>query len=103
MVRQLSQHRNALLSSRSELAGQARILLGSGASAQAENALTSLRRVKRDIAATNDALDQIYDLLRPGTERQRRGARSRHRWRSASAGSRQSARPWRCRRASIAA
>ena len=63
-----------LLSERSDLAGQARILLGSGASAQAENALTSLRRVERDIAATNDALDQIYDLMRPGASsvRQRR-------------------------------
>jgi hypothetical protein len=57
---------------RADLAGRARATVASGPE-HAAPYLDRLRAVDREVAATEDGLDRLYDLLRPGAERQ--GAR----------------------------
>jgi hypothetical protein len=58
-----------LLRLRSDAAGRARADLASLGAAQAEPALDHLRAIDREIDATDQSLDQVADLLKPGAER----------------------------------
>jgi hypothetical protein len=70
LAEQIRGRKHGLLQSRQDLATTARAQLASGASVDAENTLQQLRGVDRELAAAEDALDRVYDLLRPGAERQ---------------------------------
>jgi hypothetical protein len=59
-----------LLGQRSQLAGQARGVIASAPADQASQIVSRLRSIDQQIAQTEDALDKVYDLLRPGAERQ---------------------------------
>src|SRR6185369_3589695 len=59
-----------LMESRNALAADARARLASGGGAAAEQSLTQLRDADRELAAAEDALDRVYELLRPGADRQ---------------------------------
>jgi hypothetical protein len=50
---------------RAQTAGRARGLFASRADTEAAAALTQLQLIDRDLAQTEDALDKLYDLLRP--------------------------------------
>jgi hypothetical protein len=60
----------ALSQLRAQAAGEAEAQLASFTSSDAEPALQRLRAIDRDLAATENALDHVYDLLRPGAQRQ---------------------------------
>jgi hypothetical protein len=58
-----------LMRLRSTEAGRAKALLVSS-DPDAQTAVAQLRAIDREIAQNEDALDRVYDLLRPGAERQ---------------------------------
>jgi hypothetical protein len=61
----------SLLAARAQLGGQVRGVIASGLPAAASQAaVAQLRSVDRDIAETEAALDKVYELMRPGAERQ---------------------------------
>lgn len=60
----------ALSQLRAQAAGEAEAQLASFSSSDAEPALLRLRAIDRDLAATENALDHVYELLRPGAQRQ---------------------------------
>jgi hypothetical protein len=64
------QRRTELLAERAHVAGKAKGELVAGIDAGPASALSRLRTLDREIAETEDALDHVYDLLRPGAERQ---------------------------------
>jgi hypothetical protein len=69
----LRQKKLDLLAARAEAAGQARGELAAGATVNAfgdEPSVARLRAIDRELAKTEDALDRVYDMLRPGAERQ---------------------------------
>ena len=55
---------------RARVAGQARGLYASRADLAAISTISQLHSVDRELAQTEDALDKLYDLTRPGAERQ---------------------------------
>src|SRR5205085_582513 len=55
---------------RAEAAGRARAELAAGGGSPGASAVDRVRSLDRDLAATEDALDRVYDLLRPGADRQ---------------------------------
>lgn len=59
-----------LLSERAALAGRTRALVASGSTADSARAVQQLRELDRRLAQTEDAMDQLYELMRPGAERQ---------------------------------
>jgi len=63
--------RGELLSLRAQMSGQARVALFSMSSDQQALAVQRLRGVDRELASTEDALDRLYELLRPGADSQR--------------------------------
>jgi hypothetical protein len=67
----LRQRKLALLAERAGVAGQAKArLIGGGDDGSAAATLVRLRALDAQVAQTEDALDHVYDLLRPGAERQ---------------------------------
>jgi hypothetical protein len=66
----LSKRLEALRVARSDAAGQVRAVLGSNATEDTAQAIERLRAIDRQIADTESATDQAYDLLRPGADRQ---------------------------------
>lgn len=71
LAERLRHEKSELLAHRAVLAGWARGKLGSRPESQARTTLDSLRAIDRQIAQTENALDQLYDQLRPGAARQR--------------------------------
>jgi hypothetical protein len=59
-----------LLTARAAAAAEARAQLASGFGADANSAVERLRDLDRAVAANEDALDHVYELLRPGAGRQ---------------------------------
>jgi hypothetical protein len=70
MEHQLLAHKTELLRLRADAAGQARAQLLSLGEANAAAALARLTAVDQELARTEDALDQVLELLRPGADRQ---------------------------------
>ncbi len=66
----LRARRQELTGLRSAAAGQARAALAVGGGTDASAAVERLQAIDRELARTEDALDKLYDLLRPGAERQ---------------------------------
>lgn len=66
----LGNRRVSLEQQRSDLAAEARAALATLAPEAAAPTLLKLRDLDRQIAQTNDALDAVYDLLKPGADRQ---------------------------------
>jgi Domain of Unknown Function (DUF748) len=70
MVHQLLSQKTELLRLRADAAGQARAQLMSLGETNAAPALARLTAVDQELARTEDALDQVLELLRPGADRQ---------------------------------
>jgi hypothetical protein len=70
LISRISRRRDDLIRSRLDLLGQARGDVASKPAAQSAITLTRLRAIERDLAAADDALDRLYDLQRPGADRQ---------------------------------
>jgi hypothetical protein len=70
IAQQLRAEKAQLLERRAILAGTARGQLGSRPEASAEATLQSLQAIDRQIAQTENAMDQLYDMLRPNADRQ---------------------------------
>jgi hypothetical protein len=70
MAQQLRQRKFALAAERAQLAGQARAQLASLPPPQAQQSLARLRAIDIESAEVERALDQLYDLMRPGADRQ---------------------------------
>jgi hypothetical protein len=70
LAEQIRSRKQHLLDSRGALAAEARARLASGGGTAAQASLARLRDVDRELAAAEDALDRVYDLLRPGADRQ---------------------------------
>ena len=70
LAHQLRDRKLELLRQRQEMAGAASGVLAILPAYQAAQTVARLQQVDRDIAATEDALDQVYELLRPGADRQ---------------------------------
>ena len=58
-----------ILTVRAEAAAEARASLAAGFRDRAEQTTRQLRGLDRDLALTEDALDRVLDMLRPGAER----------------------------------
>ncbi len=69
LAHQLQQRRAELAATRRQLAGEGEAQLASGAPQQSAT-LEHLRGVDVELARTDDALDRLYDLTRPGADRQ---------------------------------
>jgi hypothetical protein len=67
---QLARQKQALLAEQEQAAAGVRATLASGASDSVSVAIERLRRLDRELAETENALDRTYDLLRPGADRQ---------------------------------
>jgi Domain of Unknown Function (DUF748) len=59
-----------LQAARAAAAQRAAAELASGFGSDADAAIADLRRLDLDLATTEDALDEVYDMLRPGADRQ---------------------------------
>jgi hypothetical protein len=68
MTQQLRQRKAELTATRARLASESRAILL--ARSDAFDPAAELRGVDRELASTEQALDRLYDLLRPGAERQ---------------------------------
>ncbi|MDP9175054.1 MAG: DUF748 domain-containing protein [Planctomycetota bacterium] len=66
----LREKKMALLAAGNVARQQARAELASGYGTDADAAVAHLRDLNRAFIATEDALDRVYDLLRPGADRQ---------------------------------
>jgi hypothetical protein len=66
----LNERRDELLAARRTASSDVRALLASTATDEANSAIERLRRIDRELADIDNALDHIYDLLRPGADRQ---------------------------------
>ncbi|MGB7160366.1 MAG: hypothetical protein WBD40_20020, partial [Tepidisphaeraceae bacterium] len=64
----LRERKNQMLELRGQLAEDARVELASHA--QPAATISRLRGVSRELADNEEALDRLYDLLRPGADRQ---------------------------------
>jgi hypothetical protein len=71
LAARMRQRKAQLSSERAWLAAQSRAALASGSTlASPQQLLHRLRELDRQIAQTEDGLDQLYELLRPGADRQ---------------------------------
>jgi hypothetical protein len=71
LAQRLRDRKAELIDARRHVAGQARVVLATAPLGESSRrTIEQLRAVDRDIAATEDALDRLYDLLRPGADRQ---------------------------------
>ncbi|HQJ55839.1 MAG TPA: hypothetical protein PLZ80_15010, partial [Planctomycetota bacterium] len=72
---QLRAERDRLVAARDARAAEARAYMASGLDAKASASRAAARSIDLRIADTEESLDRLYDLLRPGAERQaeRRG------------------------------
>jgi hypothetical protein len=59
-----------LLAAREDATQRVRAELASGYGAAADDSIRDLRQIDRALANTEDALDHVYDMLRPGADRQ---------------------------------
>ncbi|MCU0727869.1 MAG: DUF748 domain-containing protein [Planctomycetes bacterium] len=69
LVESLRRRKFELLRQRAEAAAEARAALASGLRVRAEATAVELRGIDRDLSRTEDALDRMLDLLRPGADR----------------------------------
>lgn len=60
----------ALMRLRADVAAETRVRLAADSGPATAAAVQRLRAIDRDLARTDDALDMLYDLLRPGADRQ---------------------------------
>lgn len=67
---QLRAHKLELSTQRSIAAGRARALLTTATAELSSTAVQSVRDIDRELAATEDALDRVYELMRAGADRQ---------------------------------
>jgi hypothetical protein len=67
---QLRAHKADLLAQRAQISGQARAQLIALGESGAANTIDQLKAIDRDLANTEDSLDQVVELLRPGAEKQ---------------------------------
>jgi hypothetical protein len=67
---QLRQRKADLLAMRAQAAGKARALLVSSGAEGADATLQQLRAIDRELSSTEESLDQMGELLRPGAEKQ---------------------------------
>jgi uncharacterized protein involved in outer membrane biogenesis len=70
MIHQLQQRRLTLTADRARLAGLLRGQLAALSDAQSDPTVDQLRQTERQLADTEQACDQLYELLRPGADRQ---------------------------------
>jgi len=70
MINTLDLRRAALLEARLSASSDVGALLASGATADAAEAIERLRTINSQLADTENALDGVYDLTRPGADRQ---------------------------------
>ncbi|HEY7119067.1 MAG TPA: DUF748 domain-containing protein [Tepidisphaeraceae bacterium] len=70
MAYQLRARKLELSALRADMAGLTRARLASGGAADAAPYVDRLRAIDRELATTEDALDRVYEMLRPGAERQ---------------------------------
>ena len=68
LANRLRERKNELVALRGQLAEDARVQLASHV--QPGPTLDRLRGVSRELASQEEALDRLYDLLRPGADRQ---------------------------------
>ncbi|MBV8781960.1 MAG: DUF748 domain-containing protein, partial [Phycisphaerae bacterium] len=66
---QMRQQQLASAELRSNLEGVARSAIERGMQSSAEETLTRLRQVDQQMAQTDDAMDRLYEMLRPGADR----------------------------------
>jgi len=69
-ARQLRARKADLLATRAALAGKARSDLATVSLKDAQSTLDQLRDLDRELAFTDDAMGELYDMLRPGADRQ---------------------------------
>jgi hypothetical protein len=69
-ARQLRARKMVMLEDRASLAGRARSDLATASLADAQTTLDQLRQLDLEIANTENALDELYDMQRPGADRQ---------------------------------
>ena len=67
---QLRTRKLDLLAERSRRSGEVRSILASAPSPERASAVTQLRALDQQLSQTEDALDKLYDMLRPGADRQ---------------------------------
>jgi hypothetical protein len=70
IAEQIRSRKLQLLQSHQQLAAAAKAQLASGSTGEAQMTIEQLRDVDRELSATEDALDRVYELLRPGADRQ---------------------------------
>ena len=70
MIRSLRAQKSELMEQRREMAVQLRTQLAAEPEAGLQNELGRLRQMDRQILSTEDSLDKVLDLLRPGADRQ---------------------------------
>jgi hypothetical protein len=70
MAQQLRLRKLELAAQRAQLAGQAQAQLASLPAAQAQPTLDRLRAIDVESAQVERSMDQLYDLMRPGADRQ---------------------------------
>jgi hypothetical protein len=70
LINSMTRRANDLTRSRLDLLGQARSDAASGSKARTAQSIEALRGVARDLAACNSAVDALYELQRPGAEKQ---------------------------------
>lgn len=70
MIDQLRRQKAQLVERRSQLAAEARGQLGARPESEAKETLDSLKATEREISQVDIALDQLGDMLRPGSDRQ---------------------------------
>jgi hypothetical protein len=70
LINRLSRRKDDLTRRRLDVLGDARGSLASRSPAEAAAVLERLRAVERELTTTEDALDRLYELERPGAERQ---------------------------------
>ena len=70
LIYRLHQRKLELQQLRAQVAGRARAFFASRADTQAAGTLSQLHSIDRELAQTEDALDKLYELLRPGADRQ---------------------------------
>jgi hypothetical protein len=70
MEHQLLAHKAELLRLRADASGQARAQLMSLGETNSAETLDRLKAIDQELARTEDALDQVLELLRPGADRQ---------------------------------
>jgi hypothetical protein len=70
MAGQLRARKLELANQRAQLAGRVRAQVAWQPAAQSEGAVEQLRALDRQIAQTEQSLDQLYDLMQPGADRQ---------------------------------